>query len=222
MTQQQRRATRSALARYGQRGYRQTFEGRGWSLAIEQALRYYDQTDPIRARLLRMRYFEHRSIEDVMEQLNLSYSTYQKAHSDLLSTIAVYAAHNQVFWLDFGCSQPSWWWQEAQLPPQPSPFQPPCLEIQTTASPNRMARTRTVIIPRIVIKKTSLWREVALEDSIHYFAVLSNCSHSTPKQTSPSTAAMPMTLGMAIFFLRRSQKQSRPMPRPAQLMPSAK
>ena len=82
MTQQQRRATRSALARYGQRGYRQTFEGRGWSLAIEQA------------RLLRMRYFEHRSIEDVMEQLNLSYSTYQKAHSDLLSTIAVYAAHN--------------------------------------------------------------------------------------------------------------------------------
>ena len=38
---------------------------------------------------------------------------------------------HQVFWLDFGCSQPSWWWQEAQLPPQPSPFQPPCLEIQT-------------------------------------------------------------------------------------------
>ena len=33
MTQQQRRATRNALARYGQRGYRQTFEGRGWSLA---------------------------------------------------------------------------------------------------------------------------------------------------------------------------------------------
>ena len=85
MTQQQRRATRNALARYGQRG---------WSLAIEQALRYYDQIDPIRARLLRMRYFEHRSIEDVIEQLNLSYSTYQKAHSDLLSTIAVYAAHN--------------------------------------------------------------------------------------------------------------------------------
>ena len=27
MTQQQRRATRNALARYGQRGYRQTFEG---------------------------------------------------------------------------------------------------------------------------------------------------------------------------------------------------
>ena len=79
MTQQQRRATRNALARYGQRGYRQTFEGRGWSLAIEQALSYYDQTDPIRARLLRMRYFEHRSIEDVMEQLNLSYSTYQKS-----------------------------------------------------------------------------------------------------------------------------------------------
>lgn len=91
----------AAAPRYPQRpgplrpaGIPPDVRGRGWSLAIEQALSYYDQTDPIRARLLRMRYFEHRSIEDVMEQLNLSYSTYQKAHSDLLSTIAVYAAHN--------------------------------------------------------------------------------------------------------------------------------
>ena len=29
-----------------------------------------------------------------MDKLNISYSTYQKAHSDLLSTIAVFAAHN--------------------------------------------------------------------------------------------------------------------------------
>ena len=57
---------------------------------------------------------------------------------------------HQVFWLDFGCSQPSWWWQEAQLPPQPSPFQPPCLEIHTTASANRMTRTISVMIPRSV------------------------------------------------------------------------
>ena len=31
--------------------------------------------------------------EEVMDKLNISYSTYQKAHDDLLSTIAVFAAH---------------------------------------------------------------------------------------------------------------------------------
>ena len=41
-------------------------------------------------------------------------------------------------------------WQDAQLPPQPSPFQPPCLEIHTTASANRMTRTISVMIPRSV------------------------------------------------------------------------
>ena len=47
-------------------------------------------------------------------------------------------------------------WQDAQLPPQPSPFQPPFLEIHTTASANRTASTSRVIIPRSVnILKTS-------------------------------------------------------------------
>ena len=41
-------------------------------------------------------------------------------------------------------------WQDAQLPPQPSPFQPPCLEIHTTASANRTIRTISVMIPRSV------------------------------------------------------------------------
>ena len=41
-------------------------------------------------------------------------------------------------------------WQEAQLPPQPSPFQPPCLEIQTTASAKAMISTIRVMIPRSV------------------------------------------------------------------------
>ena len=36
------------------------------------------------------------------------------------------------------------------MPPQPSPFQPPCLEIHTTASANRMTRTISVMIPRSV------------------------------------------------------------------------
>ena len=93
MTQEQRRVTRSALARYGQRGYKQSSCGRLWSLAVEKALYYYEAVEPTRAQLIRLRYFEHRSVEETMEQLNLSYSTYQKAHSDVLSTIAIYAAH---------------------------------------------------------------------------------------------------------------------------------
>ena len=36
---------------------------------------------------------ERRTREEVMDKLNISYSTYQKAHNDLLSTIAVFAAH---------------------------------------------------------------------------------------------------------------------------------
>lgn len=36
---------------------------------------------------------ERRRREEVMDKLNISYSTYQKAHDDLLSTIAVFAAH---------------------------------------------------------------------------------------------------------------------------------
>ena len=48
------------------------------------------------------------------------------------------------------------WWQEEQLPPQPSPFQPPCREIHTTASANRTASTSKVMIPRTVIIKKDL------------------------------------------------------------------
>jgi len=53
------------------------------------------------------------------------------------------------FFLVSGSSQ--WLWQEAQLPLQPSPFQPPCLEIQTTASANSTANITSVMIPRSVI-----------------------------------------------------------------------
>ena len=37
------------------------------------------------------------------------------------------------------------------MPLQPSPFQPPCLEIQTTASANSTANITSVMIPRSVI-----------------------------------------------------------------------
>ena len=55
---------------------------------------YYREADPgLRGGILQLRYMERRTREEVMDKLNISYSTYQKAHSDLLSTIAVFAAH---------------------------------------------------------------------------------------------------------------------------------
>ena len=73
MTKQQRDATRSALLAYGK------------------------EADPIRADLLQLRYLQHRKEADVLEQLHIGRTTYQKAELDLLSTIAVYAAQNGAF-----------------------------------------------------------------------------------------------------------------------------
>ena len=50
------------------------------------------QEDPLRADLLRLRYLERRTEDDTIERLHIGRSTYQKAQSDLLSTVAVYAA----------------------------------------------------------------------------------------------------------------------------------
>lgn len=56
--------------------------------------KYYREADPgLRGSILQLRYMERRRREEVMDKLNISYSTYQKAHDDLLSTIAVFAAH---------------------------------------------------------------------------------------------------------------------------------
>ena len=40
--------------------------------------------------------------------------------------------------------------RQQQFPPQPSPFQPSCLETQTTASANKMTSTTMVTKPRTV------------------------------------------------------------------------
>ena len=64
----------------------------GWRLAIERTIEYYQQEDPLRADLLRLRYLERRTEDDTIERLHIGRSTYQKAQSDLLSTVAVYAA----------------------------------------------------------------------------------------------------------------------------------
>ena len=94
MTLEQRRKTREALASYGRKNWVRGPLNWGWKKAIEQAEVYYRETDPgLRGGILQLRYMEKRKRDEVMEKLNISYSTYQKAHSDLLSTVAIFAAH---------------------------------------------------------------------------------------------------------------------------------
>ena len=44
-----------------------------------------------------LRFFEQRPEDEILEQLHIGRTTYQKAELDLLSTIAVYAAQNGAF-----------------------------------------------------------------------------------------------------------------------------
>ena len=84
MTQEQRQKTKEALSRYGQKNWVYGPCNWGWKRAIQPGLR---------GSILQLRYMERRRREEVMDKLNISYSTYQKAHDDLLSTVAVFAAH---------------------------------------------------------------------------------------------------------------------------------
>ena len=154
MTQEQRQKTKEALSRYGQKNWVYGPCNWGWKRAIQLAEEYYREADPgLRGSILQLRYMERRRREEVMDKLNISYSTYQKAHDD--RTVRGHSCAQCFF---SGVSQ--CWWQEEQLPPQPSPFQPPCREIHTTASANRTASTSKVMIPRaVIIKKTSLSKE---------------------------------------------------------------
>lgn len=94
MTNEQRRKTRAALQHYGLRCGRAGSDRRAWAEAIESTLDNYDQHDPVRAELLRMRYLEHRTEDETIDQLHIGRTTYQKAHLDMLSTVAVYAAQH--------------------------------------------------------------------------------------------------------------------------------
>ena len=97
MTPEQRAVTRTALRQYGMRHWARSPQNRRWSEAIRQGLAYYEEHDPMRAELLRLRYFENRPEDEVIEQLHIGRTTYQKAQQDLLSTIAVYAAQRGAF-----------------------------------------------------------------------------------------------------------------------------
>lgn len=86
------------LYRYGMRQRARSPVERSWCAAIEEGLAYYRQNDPLRADLFELRYVQHRTEDDVIDQLHIGRTTYQKAHQDLLSTIAVYAAERGVFY----------------------------------------------------------------------------------------------------------------------------
>lgn len=87
MTKEQREKTKLALRRYGTRQWAACPANAGWRLAIERTIEYYQQEDPLRADLLRLRYLERRTEDDTIERLHIGRSTYQKAQNDLLSTV---------------------------------------------------------------------------------------------------------------------------------------
>lgn len=97
MTAEQRNLTRNALRKYGARQWARTPENRRWQAAIEESITYYEEHDPVRVNLLRLRYFENRPEEEVIERLHIGRTTYQKAQLDLLSTIAICAAQRGAF-----------------------------------------------------------------------------------------------------------------------------
>ena len=77
MTPEQRDVTRNALRKYGERHWARTPENRRWQSAIDEGLDYYQVHDPMRADLLRMRFFEQRPEDEILEQLHIGRTTYQ-------------------------------------------------------------------------------------------------------------------------------------------------
>ena len=92
MTNEHRRQGRAALWRWQLLERQPTPENQCWDHALRQTAAYYQQQDPIRAGILEQRYRRHLTEEQVQAQLHIGRTTYQKANTDLLSTLAVYAA----------------------------------------------------------------------------------------------------------------------------------
>lgn len=94
MTLEQKQKTRKALRNFGQRNWVRGPYNWGWRRAIELTEEYYRTEDPfLRGPMLQMYYMERRKREEVMDLLHIGPSTFQKANNDLLSTVAVFAAH---------------------------------------------------------------------------------------------------------------------------------
>lgn len=94
MTREQKKQTRAALREYGRWKDRADKDEQAarWCAAIEAALDYYDRAEPTRAKLLRLRYIEHRSEAESIERLFVGRTSYLRMEIDALSTVAVEAA----------------------------------------------------------------------------------------------------------------------------------
>src|SRR5699024_12290990 len=92
MTNDPRRRGRAALWHWQQIERQPSPEKACWAQALRQPAAYYHRHDPIRAGILEQRYRRHLTEEQVQAQLHIGRTTYQKANTDLLSTLAVYAA----------------------------------------------------------------------------------------------------------------------------------
>lgn len=93
MTKEQKNTTRQALRRHCLKSRAYDPHRTAWTMAINEAEAYYRRTDPTCAELMRMRFFEGRREEEVLEALHLGRTTYQKMQMDVLSTVAIRAAH---------------------------------------------------------------------------------------------------------------------------------
>ncbi len=81
MTSEQRNQTRLALYRYGMRQRARSPVERSWCAAIEEGLAYYRQNDPLRADLFELRYVQHRTEDDVIDQLHIGRTTLPESPS---------------------------------------------------------------------------------------------------------------------------------------------
>ena len=92
MTNEQRRQCRTALWHWQLIERHPTPENQCWAMALRRTAAYYEQRDPIRAGIIEQRYRRHLTEQQVQDNLHIGHTTYQKANTDLLSTLAVYAA----------------------------------------------------------------------------------------------------------------------------------
>ena len=81
----------------GRRQWARSPVNRRWEKAIEDSMAYYKGSGSHPGRSAAAALSAHRKEADVLEQLHIGRTTYQKAELDLLSTIAVYAAQNGAF-----------------------------------------------------------------------------------------------------------------------------
>lgn len=87
MTKEQKKATRKALRQYAEGSVRAA-----WAEVIEGVLRHYEAVEPLCAQLLRLRYLEGKTEDEVVPALYVSRSTYYRKELEVLSTVAVEAA----------------------------------------------------------------------------------------------------------------------------------